>query len=70
MFAPAMLAPTPWSVAAFAGAAIFTLVISVSRMAAGGHFFSDVLLAVLLMLILISIAHYLIFRWRRTTVSE
>jgi lipid A 4'-phosphatase len=67
MFAPAMLAPAPWSVAAFAGAAIFTLVISVSRMAAGGHFFSDVLLAVLLMLILISAAHYLIFRRRRTT---
>ncbi len=65
MFAPAMLAPAPWSIVAFAGAAIFTVVISVSRMAAGGHFFSDVLLAVLMMLIMISATHYLVFRWRR-----
>jgi lipid A 4'-phosphatase len=66
MFAPALLAPPQWRVAAFAGAAIFTAVISISRMAAGGHFFTDVLFAVLLMLILLSLAHHLIFRWRRT----
>jgi membrane-associated phospholipid phosphatase len=66
MFAPAMLAPPQWRIAAFAAASIFTLVISVSRMAAGGHFFTDVLFAVLLMLILLSVAYHFIFRWRQT----
>ena len=64
MFAPAMLAPPQWQIAAFAGAAIFTVVISLSRMAAGGHFFTDVLVAALLMTILIWIMHRVIFRWR------
>jgi membrane-associated PAP2 superfamily phosphatase len=66
MFAPAMLAPPQWRIAALAGAAIFTAVISLSRMAAGGHFFTDVVFAVLLTMILILIMHRVIFRWRRT----
>jgi lipid A 4'-phosphatase len=66
MFAPAMLAPAPWRIAAFAGAAIFTLAISISRMAAGAHFFTDVLFAALLTMILIWIMHGAIFRRRRT----
>lgn len=70
MFAPAMLAPPQWQVAAFTGAAIFTAVISVSRMAAGAHFFTDVLFAALLMLLMISIAYHLIFRWRQTAVTK
>jgi membrane-associated PAP2 superfamily phosphatase len=65
MFAPAMLVPSPWRIAAFAGAAIFTLVISLSRMAAGAHFVTDVLFAVLLTMILIWLLHGAIFRWRR-----
>ena len=35
MFAPAMLAPPQWRVAAYAGAAVFTAVIAFVRMAAG-----------------------------------
>ena len=66
MFAPAMLVPPQWRGAAFAGAAIFTAVISVSRMAAGGHFFTDVLFAALLTMLLIWILHRLIFRWQRS----
>lgn len=69
MFAPAMLAPAPWRIAAFAGAAIFTLVISLSRMAAGAHFFTDVLFAALLTAILIWLMHGAIFRWRRTAAA-
>ena len=60
MFAPAILAPAQWRAVAFAGAAIFTLVIAVTRVAAGAHFFSDVLLALLLMLLLIALLHRLI----------
>jgi membrane-associated PAP2 superfamily phosphatase len=66
MFAPAMLAPPQWRAAAFAAASIFTLVISVSRMAAGGHFLSDVIFAVLMTLIVLLVMHRVIFRWRRT----
>jgi len=66
MFAPAMLAPPQWRVATYAGAAIFTAAIAFVRMAAGGHFFTDVLFAALLTLILIWVVHGAIFRWRRT----
>jgi membrane-associated PAP2 superfamily phosphatase len=66
MFAPAMLTPPQWRIAAFAGASIFTFVISLSRMAAGGHFFTDVLFAALLMTILIWVIHRVVFRWRRS----
>jgi membrane-associated PAP2 superfamily phosphatase len=66
MFAPAMLAPPQWRAAALAGAAVFTAVISFARMAAGGHFFTDVLFAVLLTMVLITMMHRVIFRWRRT----
>jgi lipid A 4'-phosphatase len=62
MFAPAMLAPPQWRAAAFIGATIFTVVISVSRMAAGAHFFTDVLFAVLLMAALIAVLHRFIFQ--------
>lgn len=61
MFAPAMLAPPHWRAAAFAGAAVFTAVISFVRMAAGGHFLTDVLFAALLTLIVILCMHRLIF---------
>ena len=66
MFAPAMLTPPQWRIAAFAGASIFTFVIALSRMAAGGHFFTDVLFAALLMTILIWVMHRVIFRWRQS----
>ena len=69
MFAPAMLAPPQWRVAAFVGASVFTVVISLSRMAAGGHFFTDVLFSALLMTILIWVMHALIFSWRRSPAA-
>jgi lipid A 4'-phosphatase len=64
MFAPAMLAPPQWRVAAYVGAGIFTAAISIMRMAAGRHFFTDVLFAALLMLVLIWGMRRLIFRVR------
>jgi membrane-associated PAP2 superfamily phosphatase len=70
MFAPAMLAPPAFRVAAFAGAALFTAVISFSRMAAGGHFFTDTVFAALLMTLLLVAMHRLIFRWRRPAADK
>jgi lipid A 4'-phosphatase len=61
MFAPAMLAPPHYRVAAYIGAGLFTAVIGVSRMAAGGHFFTDVVFAILFMLLIIVTAYRLIF---------
>lgn len=69
MFAPAMLAPPQWRAAAFTAAAIFTAVISFVRMAAGGHFLTDVLFAILLTLIVILVMHGVIFGRRRTTTG-
>lgn len=69
-FAPAMLTPPPWRAAAFAAASIFTLVISFARMAAGGHFFSDVVFSVLMTLTVILLMHRIIFRrWRQNATD-
>lgn len=65
MFAPAMLAPPQWQVAAYAAASVFTVIISVARMVPGRHFLTDALFATLLTLILIWGVHWLIFKWRR-----
>ncbi len=43
MFGPAMLVPPPWRALAIGAAAAFTIAIGFMRVAAGGHFLSDVL---------------------------
>jgi membrane-associated phospholipid phosphatase len=45
MFGPAMLVPAPWRAVAIGAAAAFTFTMSTLRVAAGGHFFTDVCLA-------------------------
>ena len=63
MIAPALLAPPAWRAAALVGAMAFGIGASALRMAFGGHFLSDVLVGGLISLIVILIAHQLI--WRR-----
>lgn len=53
MFGPAMLVPPPLRVWALGAAGVFTVVVSVLRMAAGGHFFSDVLIGALTTILII-----------------
>jgi lipid A 4'-phosphatase len=53
MFGPAMLVPAPWRGAAIGAAAVYTATISILRMAAGGHFFTDVLFGVLTTILVI-----------------
>lgn len=65
MFGPAMLAPPPWRPAALATAAVFTAAVSLSRMAVGGHFFSDVLFGALISILVVWALHALIIQ-RRT----
>jgi len=55
MFGPAMLVPAPWRAVAIGAAAAFTFTMSAFRVAAGGHFFTDVLFGALTtMLILLA----------------
>ena len=49
MLAPASLAPAPWRGAAITGAIVFGMLVSLLRMAFGGHFLSDVTFAALIM---------------------
>ena len=51
MFGPAMLAPPHWRAAAMAGAAVFTVTMSALRIAAGGHFVTDVVFGALISLV-------------------
>lgn len=49
MLAPASLTPPPWRGAAMVGAVAFGATVSLLRMAFGGHFLSDVVVAALIM---------------------
>jgi membrane-associated PAP2 superfamily phosphatase len=68
--APAALAPPQWRLAAFAGALVFGASVGILRISAGGHFFTDVVFAGVLMFLLIWIAHGAIYRWPRTRLSD
>jgi lipid A 4'-phosphatase len=61
MVAPALLAPPPWRGPAIAAAMIFGAAASLLRMAFGGHYLSDVILAALITLLLIESARLLIW---------
>ena len=63
MFGPAMLAPPHWRVAAMAGATVFTVAMSVLRVAAGGHFLTDVVFGALISLVVLLGVHRLVFGW-------
>jgi membrane-associated PAP2 superfamily phosphatase len=68
--APAALAPPQWRPFAYAGALIFGAAMGVLRMAAGAHFFTDVVFAGVLMYLLIWTLHGLIYRWRPTRLTD
>ncbi|HEX4765095.1 MAG TPA: phosphatase PAP2 family protein [Lichenihabitans sp.] len=62
MLAPALLAPPPLQPLLLAGAALFGLATGVLRMAFGGHFLSDTILAALSSWIVIIATWWLVFR--------
>jgi lipid A 4'-phosphatase len=68
--APAALAPPPLQAAAYGAALAFGTALGAFRMAAGAHFFSDVVFAGVLMYLLIWTAHGLIYRWPATRLDE
>ena len=69
-YAPAALAPPAWRPLAYTAATLFGVVTSGLRMAFGGHFFTDVAIAGLVTFLVIWLAYALIYRWRRTRLSD
>jgi lipid A 4'-phosphatase len=68
--APAALAPPQWRALAYAGALAFGAAMAVLRMASGAHFLTDCVFAGVLMFLVIWTAHGLIYRWRRTQLTD
>jgi lipid A 4'-phosphatase len=68
--AVAAVAPPQWRVVAYGAAVIFGIAIGVLRMAAGGHFFTDVAFAGVFMYLVAWVMHGLIFRWRATRLNK
>jgi membrane-associated PAP2 superfamily phosphatase len=68
--APAALAPPPLQAVAYGAALTFGIALGAFRMAAGAHFFSDVVFSGVLMYVLIWAMHGLIYRWPATRLDE
>ena len=68
--APAALAPPQWRALAYGGAIAFGAAMGVLRMAAGAHFFTDVVFAGVIMFLLVWTCHGLIYRWRHTRLTD
>jgi lipid A 4'-phosphatase len=68
--APAALAPPQWRLLAYGGALVFGAAVGLLRIAGGGHFFTDVVFAGILMFLLIWIVHGLLFRWPATRLTD
>ena len=68
--AAAAMVPPQWRVPAYGAALIFGAAIGVLRMAAGGHFFTDVVFAGVFMYLVLWMFHGLIFRWRATALDD
>src|SRR5262249_17640523 len=68
--APAALAPPPWRAVAYAGAVAFGAAVGALRIMFGGHFFTDVVFAGVLIFLVVWMVHGLIFRWPATRLSD
>ena len=69
-FAPAALTPPAWRPLAYTGATLFGLATGGLRVAFGGHFVSDVIVAGLVTFLLIWLMHGLIYRWPSTRTTD
>jgi lipid A 4'-phosphatase len=68
--APAALAPPPLQAIAYGAALAFGVGLGAFRMAAGAHFFSDVVFAGVLIYLVVFTVHGLIYRWPATRLDE
>ena len=68
--APAALVPPAWRGLATAAALAFGTVIGIDRIAAGGHFFTDVAFSGVLTFLIIWVVHGVIYRWSASRISD
>lgn len=68
--APAAVAPPHWRAAAYGAAIVFGAAVGALRMSAGGHFFTDVVFAGVVVFLVIWLVHGLLYRWRTTRLSD
>jgi lipid A 4'-phosphatase len=68
--APAALTPPQWRPLAYGAALAFGSGIGVLRMAAGGHFFTDIVFAGVFMFVVVWTLYSAIYRWRRTRLTN
>lgn len=66
----AAVAPPPWRAFAYGAALAFGAAVGVLRMAAGAHFFSDVVFAGVFTFLLIWLTHGWLYRWPRTRITD
>jgi membrane-associated PAP2 superfamily phosphatase len=68
--APAAVAPPQWRAVAYVAALAFGATVSILRMAAGAHFFTDVFFAGFFAFVVIWLLHGCLYRWRATRVCD
>jgi membrane-associated PAP2 superfamily phosphatase len=66
----AAVAPPQWRALAYAAALAFGAAVGALRMAAGAHFFSDVVFGGVIAFLLIWTVHGWFYRWRPTRISD
>jgi lipid A 4'-phosphatase len=68
--APAAVVPPQWRAAAYGAALVFGSAVSVLRMAAGAHFFTDVVFAGVFTFLVIWLTYGWLYRWPRTRITD
>jgi lipid A 4'-phosphatase len=68
--APAALAPPQWRAAAYGAALVFGCAVGLLRMAAGAHFFTDVVFAGVVAFFVIWLLHGWLYRWGAPPISD
>jgi membrane-associated PAP2 superfamily phosphatase len=68
--APAAVVPPQWRALAYGAAVAFGTAVGVLRMAAGAHFFSDVVFAGVFTFLVIWLVHGWFYRWRPTRITD
>lgn len=68
--AAAAVVPAPWRAVAYVAALALTAGAALLRIAVGGHFVSDAIFAMLLTVLVIWVAHGLIYRWPATRLTD
>jgi membrane-associated PAP2 superfamily phosphatase len=68
--APAAVTPPHWRALAYGSALLFGCAVGLLRMAAGAHFFTDVVFAGIIAFVVIWLTHGLLYRWRHTRIAD